>query len=367
MFIFIWTSLVYTLRFGLLFVSLKWTEKPGHRCTMEVNITSTDAWEVLILKSRRLRVILASMMALAAVCGTTGYCLKLYIFLRHCRGDQRKKYLFGIALAALIICLMYYPLFILELLRPDIIFDNLELCLLTKYVKMFSFLFYIFSILIVSVWNYIFFAYPLKGRIWIKRSRVALVWTTAITVAAVIAGIGYILMERPRTTKDAFLCWNLNDRSSSIFIKVVLLAVVLPCLGMAVYFNAYVYSLACRVRTSLHMRVPGQPASSYLHHLKNCKGKKQTCLTAVIFLFTWVPFFTVISLRVFCRTCVDMLVMFIVGDLSFFLASFVPLLMFLMTTKYRRTLLHVLSCGRKGGPLSHGGSTRYDKSSSTAL
>ena len=203
----------------------------------------------LLLESKVRRTVFASFIAIAAVCGATGDCLMLYVFAKHCRGDQRKKYLFGIALAALVISLIYYPLIVLELLRPDIMVANHCVCISTKYIKLFALLLCLFSIVIVSLWNYIFFAYPLKGRIWIKTSRVIMVWTTAIFLALVIVTVGYFVTDNNGKINyiGHFRCWDVSNVSSRIFMKVVSLTVAVPCIIMVTYFNGYVYRLACKV------------------------------------------------------------------------------------------------------------------------
>ena len=330
--------------------------------------------DILLLESKLSRTIFASFIAIAAVCGTVGDCLMLYIYTNYCRGDQRKKYLFGIALAALIISLIYYPLIILELVRPDVIIANRAICLLTKYVKLFVVLFYLFSIVIVSLWNYIFFAYPLKGRIWIKTSRVIMVWTTAVFLAMGIVTIGYFTMEdRDRTGYIGhFRCWDVSDMSNNMFIKAVGLGVAIPCVVLVAYFNGYVYRLACKVTSmkTTTRNTNGNLVLSQNHAvvvpLKN-SGRKQSCLLGMTFFLIWVPFVCIILVKVFCPHCFKPIFFLVFGDLFFFLGSFAPLLMFLMTKKYKNSLLFVISCGRKGGQSFHGGSTRYEMTTSTII
>ena len=332
-------------------------------------IESENELDFLLLESKVRRSVFASFIAVAAVCGTTGDCLMLYVYAKHCRGDQRKKYLFGIALAALVISLVYYPLLILELLRPDIIAANHYVCIFTKYIKLFALLLYLFSIVIVSLWNYIFFTYPLKGRIWIKTSRVILVWTTAVFLALVIVTVGYFLMDNNSRTNyiGHFRCWDMSNLSSHLFMKVVSLTIGAPCIIMVAYFNGYVYILACKVTklrtTSGSINLASGNYSVAIPLKKS--GRRQSCLIGMIFFLIWMPFLCIILIKVFCKYCLKPVFLLIFGDLFFFLGSFAPLVMFMMTKKYKDSLLFVISCGRKGGHSFHGGSTRYEMTPSS--
>lgn len=321
-----------------------------------------DELDILLVESEKRRQAIAVFITIAAVCGTIGNCLMLHVYMNHSRGDQRKKYLTGIALAALIISLLYYPLLVLELLRPDIFLANKEVCSFTKYVKTFVIFFYLFSVLIVSVWNYIFFTYPLKGRIWIKTSRVAIVWTTAVIFSLLIATGGFLVMNSDDDSAKhfgQFKCWDLKV-TGKIFAKIIIIAVLMPCLLMVAYFNGYVYRLACNVT-----RMRSEQSSAFAVPLKK-SGKKQSCLTGMIYFLIWIPFICLLLVKAFCKCCIKPIVLLVIGDLSFFLGSFAPFFVFIMTKKYRDALLFVISCGRKGGHSFHGGSTRYDKTSSTS-
>ena len=333
-------------------------------------VASENELHFLLLESKMRRSVFAFFIAIAAVCGATGDCLMLYVFAKHCRGDQRKKYLFGIALAALVISLIYYPLIVLELLWPDIMVTNHCVCIFTKYIKLFAFLLCLFSMVIVSLWNYIFFAYPLKGRIWIKTSRVIIVWTTAVFLALVIVIVGYFLTHNKGRINyiGHFRCWDVSNVSTHLFMKVVSLTVAVPCIIMVAYFNGYVYRLACKVtkvRTASGNRNLMASSNHTVAIPLRKSGRRQSCLIGMLFFVIWVPFLCLILIKLFCRHCLKPVFFLIFGDLFFFLGSFAPLVMFMMTKKYRNSLLFVLSCGRKGGHSFHGGSTRYEMTPSS--
>ena len=54
-------------------------------------VANENQLHLLLLESKMRRSVFAFFIAIAAVCGTTGDCLMLYVFAKHCRGDQRKK------------------------------------------------------------------------------------------------------------------------------------------------------------------------------------------------------------------------------------------------------------------------------------
>ena len=152
-----------------------------------------DPYDYLFSDSELTKYCMIIFITAAAIFGTISNCLMIHTYVCLCRGDQRKKYLIGVAFAALTLSVLYYPLFIVELICPDITIKHKEICLLTKCVKIFVVVFFNFSATVVSFWNYIFFVYPLKGRLWMKASRIVLIWIVAFLVSVVIVVAAYFV------------------------------------------------------------------------------------------------------------------------------------------------------------------------------
>ncbi len=323
----------------------------------------------ICIKSQVLRHSLAGILGTISILGTICHILILYVFARCCSGDQRKKYLLGIAIAALMISLTYYPLIIAELLAPQIFFNE-KICALTKLIKITALVNYFLGTLVVSIWNYIFFMYPLKGRIWIKTSRVATVWISTNALAILIGFIGKIItkdeIERIMET-DQFRCWDMDSKTNKIFVKCVFFGIVIPCLIASSYLNCSIYRLAGRIastRQPFHISEGKNHTGFQVCHMSKT-AKKQSILIICIFLMTWLPFVCVLMAKTICGRCVSDLWRLVAGDSSFLIASLAPFTMFMMTPKYRRSFLHIISCGKFRKPNYHGGSTRYEKTSTT--
>ena len=311
-----------------------------------------DDFEVLLWNSRYARLGVAVFILAASITATVGHLLMLFTFAKHCRGDQRKKYLFGLHFAALIIALTYYPLFVLELLRPDLILANGCLCILTKCAKIFASLFYLFSILTVSCWNYVFFLYPLRGRLWIQTRNVVVVWFTGFILCLVLTTVAHFASlpqhGRGHDQLDHFSCWDIKDMK--LFVKVTFVTIATSGTILTLFLNGSVFRLATKMERAkksgyLTCRDKANPSS---HHLQDShSGRTRACVAVVIFLFLWLPFWCTAILRLFCKSCINLIVLLVIGDLSFFSGSFAPIVMFLITEKYRYALMCVVTCRRR--------------------
>lgn len=310
------------------------------------NETIEDTFDILQITSDYWKISFVVFFSVASVFGTVSNCLMVFTFTKFCRGDQRKRYLLGLAVAALTISILYYPLFVAELIFPNITMHR-QICTFTKCVKLFVMVHYNLSTTVVSFWNFVFFKYPLKGRIWIKTSRIVFVWTSAFVAAVTIVIFGYFINFRREPGDEHSPCWDLENEMKRLFYQIVFGAVVAPCTFASAYFIASVHLLIYKVRRKRCLvRDKSVPSNDgRRRHFGN--GQKRSCWMLVVFISIWLPWDAMVIVRLVCKSCIKQIVLLTVGDTSFFLATFAPFCFFLCTQKYRENLWFALTCGKE--------------------
>ena len=291
-----------------------------------------------------LRYCVAGVISLLSFGATTSDSLVIYIFLFKIRGDQRRKYLLGIYFAALIISGVYFPLLVLELTFPELVRKHYELCLTTRVVKLFTCISFLLGIATISIWNYMFFAHPLKTGLWVQWSRVTSIWCAITILAAVHTVIGMIISIRISDDGDpSFTCWNFDTDLSRMFMRGTFFGMLLPCLFIAFIFNLRVILLARKWSKRIQTSYKNHSKRSS-EQIKRRKGSRHMVILLIGFSLIWMPFFVMFSIFNLCSYCLNPLTVLFVGDISFFLASLAPTIFFMATKKYRRVLLKFLKC-----------------------